>query len=153
LRIIQLYIATPSPDHPEGRNEDHLFAGYFLPYPEQNWGRKGEGLVSTISDEPPQLNWIYVNSDTYEVKYGTRVVSEPHLIGPWDCTRIDKRLTLESWEGFMAVREGPGLWALYFDREDDGLSDKVSPEKRILEVVLTRRERKQAKPEPAHESD
>jgi len=148
LRNGKVYIATASPDRPEGCNKDHPFAGYFLPYPEQNWGRKGEGLVSTISDEPPQLNWIYVDSDTYEVKYGTRVVSEPHLIGPWDCTRIDKRITLEDWEGFMAVREESGLWALYFDREDNGLANKVSPEKRILEVLLIRRERKQVKPEP-----
>jgi len=147
LRNSKLYIATPSLDHPEGCDEDHLFAGYFLPYPEQDWGRQGEGLVSTITDEPPQLNWIYVNSDTYEVKYGTRVVSEPHLVGPWDCTRIDKRITLESWEGFMAVRETPGSWALYFDREDDGLNGRILPEKRTLEIVLTRRERRQTKPE------
>jgi len=60
---------------------------------------------------------------------------------------------LENWEGFMAVREGPCLWALYFDREDDGLNDKISPEKRILEVTLTRREWKQAKPEPEHVND
>jgi hypothetical protein len=50
-----------------------------------------------------------------------RVVSEPHLVGPWDCIRIGKRITLENWEGFMTVRETPSLWALYFDREDDGL--------------------------------
>jgi hypothetical protein len=47
----------------------------------------------------------------------------------------------------MAVRESPGLWALYFDREDNGLNGKVPPEKRVLEIVLTRRERKQSKPE------
>jgi hypothetical protein len=103
--------------------------------------------VSTITDEPPQLNWIYVNSDTYEVKYGTRVVSEPHLVGPWDCTRMDKRITLEGWEGFMAVREAPGLWALYFDREDDRLKGKILPEMRVLEIVSNRTERKQTKPE------
>jgi hypothetical protein len=153
LSTIQLYVAIPSPDYPEGREEDHLFAGYFLPYPDKSWGRKGEGLVSTITDEPPQLNWIYVDSDTYEVKYGLRVVSQPHLVGPWDCSRIDKRMTFESWEGFMAVQETPGSWALYFDRDDDGLNGKVSPEKRILEIVLIRRERKQPKPEPKHESN
>lgn len=53
----------------------------------------------------------------------------------------------------MAVREGPCLWALYFDREDDGLGGKISPEKRILEVTLTRREWKKAKPEPEHVND
>ena len=123
---------------------DHMFAGYFLPFPEQNWGRKGEGLVSTVSDDPPQLNWIYVDQDTHEIKYGNRIESEPHLVGPWDCTRIDKRLTLEGWEGFMAVKEEPGLWALYFDRDDNGLEGKVT-KKTILEITLTRKERRKGR--------
>lgn len=55
-------------------------------------------------------------------------------------------MTLEGWEGFMAVKEGsikdgPGIWALYFDRDDDGLKSKVS-KRRILEVELTRKERR-----------
>lgn len=103
--------------------------------------------MSTVSDDPPQLNWIYVDSNTHEIKYGLRVVSEPHLVGPWDCTRMDKRVTLEGWEGFMVVEEMSGVWALYFDRNEDGLKDKVSPDRNRLEVVLTRRERRQMKPE------
>jgi len=122
----------------------HPFAGYFLPFPDQNWGRKGEGLVSTISDDPPQLNWIYVDQDTYEIKYGNRIESEPHIVGPWDCTRIDKRITLENWEGFMAVREETGSWSLYFDRDDNGLEDRVF-NKSILEVELTRKERRRGR--------
>jgi hypothetical protein len=46
----------------------HLFAGYFLPFPGKNWGRKGDGFVTTISDDPPQLNWIYIEKDTYEIR-------------------------------------------------------------------------------------
>ncbi|KAF2194668.1 hypothetical protein K469DRAFT_650598 [Zopfia rhizophila CBS 207.26] len=143
----KLYLAMPSAEYPDGRAEDHPFAGYFLPYPDKNWGRQGEGFVSTISDEPPQLNWIYVDRDTHEVKYGTRAESEPHIIGPWDVTRIDKRVTLEGWEGFMAVRYGPREWALYFDRDDNGLKGIIDPEMRIMEIVLVRRERKQEKPD------
>ncbi|KAF2674751.1 hypothetical protein BT63DRAFT_462311 [Microthyrium microscopicum] len=153
LRNNKIYVSTPSPSYPEGRDDEHLFAGYFLAYPEKNWGRQGEGLVSTISDDPPQLNWVYVDSDTYEVKYGLKVDSLPHIVGPWDCTRIDKRITLEGWEGFMVVREEPGEWALYFDREDDGLRDKVSPDKRILEVTMARKERRQEKPKPESDSE
>ncbi|KAI9798684.1 MAG: hypothetical protein M1833_004673 [Piccolia ochrophora] len=143
LRDQKLYVAVPpvngQPDH-----SGHPFAGYFLPFPEQDWGRKGEGLVSTITVEPPQLNWIYVDEETYEVKYGTRADCDDELVGPWDCTRIDKRLTLEGWEGFVVVKEGPGEWALYFDRDDDGLSEKVS-KKRVLEVELVRKERRKGK--------
>lgn len=143
LRNNKLYVAVPAADGPAVCS-DHPFAGYFLPYPDQDWGRKGEGLVSTITDEPPQLNWIYVDQDTYEIKYGTRVESEPHLVGPWDCTRIEKRITLEGWEGFMAVKEGQGLWPLYFDQDDNGLEGKVF-KKRILEIELTRKERRKGK--------
>ena len=101
-------------------------------------------MVSTITDEPPQLNWIYVDEKTGEVRYGTRAESEDHLVGPWDCTRIDKRLTFEGWEGFMAVESGKGLWALYFDQADDGLKGKVF-RKRILEVELIRKELRKGK--------
>lgn len=48
LRDGRLYVQLSS--H-EGE-QTHPFSGYFLPYPDSNF----EGLVSTISDEPPQLN-------------------------------------------------------------------------------------------------
>ncbi|KAL7798245.1 hypothetical protein V8C37DRAFT_369224 [Trichoderma ceciliae] len=143
LRNNKLYIAVAKAEGQANRSQ-HLFAGYFLPYPDQDWGRKGEGLVSTITDEPPQLNWIYVDQETYEVKYGLRVDSEGHHVGPWDCTRIDKRLTLEGWEGFMVMEDDEGSWALYFDKDDDGLLNKRSKE-RVLEVEIIRKERRKGK--------
>lgn len=134
-----------SDEYPDGRPEDHPFAGYFLQHPGHDWGRQGEGLVSTISDEPPQLNWIYVDQDTHEVKYGNREESEGHILGPWDVTKIDRRVTLEGWEGFVAVEYGPREWALYFDRYDDGLDGILDPTMRVVEITLERRERKQSK--------
>ncbi|KAI1656435.1 hypothetical protein F4813DRAFT_390802 [Daldinia decipiens] len=122
----------------------HPFAGYYLPYPDKTY----EGIVSTISDDPPMLNWIYVDKNTYEVKYGVRADAQDHITGPFDCTRQDRRMTLEGWEGFAAVEEFPGVWALYFDRDDDGLTTKVPMGTRVLEVELTRREKKERKPEP-----
>ncbi|PHH72096.1 hypothetical protein CDD82_6178 [Ophiocordyceps australis] len=119
----------------------HPFTGYFLPYPDSQY----EGLVSTISDDPPMLNWIYIDRNTYEVKYGVRADAQPHLTGPFDCTRQDRRMTLDGWEGFVAVEEYPGSWALYFDRDDDGLVTKVPMGTRVLEVELARREKKEAK--------
>ncbi|KAE9966434.1 hypothetical protein BLS_003289 [Venturia inaequalis] len=137
----KLYLAVPGVES----DDDHPFAGYFLPYPEKAWGRAGEGLVSTISDDPPQLNWIYVDADTYEVKYGNRSESQDHIVGPWDCTKLDRRVTMEGWEGFVAVREGPGNWAIYFDRDDDALEGRF---KRSVEVTLSRKEMKKRKDEP-----
>lgn len=112
--------------------------GYYLPYPDTKY----EGLVSSICDEPPVMNWIYVDRNTYELKYGVRKDAQPHITGPYDCTRQDHRLTLEGWEGFVAVEEGEGVWALYFDLDDDGLKSKIDSSRMTLEVELMRTERK-----------
>ena len=143
------YESDPNPDPERLDEEGHLFAGYFYPYPESRWGRRGDGYVSTISDEPPQLNWVYVDAETYEVKYGLRVEAEGNITGPWNCTPIDKRLMFEGWEGFTVVEEerGSNSWALYFDVNDDGLDGKVGLDKRIMEVELTRRELRVGKAE------
>ena len=98
------------------------------------------GLVSTIpassssssSTKPPILNWIFVDPQSLELKYGSRADSTGKLVGSWDWTEDEVGLTLEGWEGFFAVEEkeeeeeeeegkNSGVWALYFDREDDGL--------------------------------
>lgn len=96
--------------------------------------------MSTIADDPPQLNWIYVDRDTYEVKYGLKVDAEGHHTGPWNVSPIDRRLTFDGWEGFTVVEEEEGIWALYFDIEDDGLEGKIPLTQRIMEVELTRKE-------------
>lgn len=145
-------IDSDDEDEPSGA-PGHLFAGYFFPNPDHKWGRKGEGLVSTISDDPPMLNWIYVDKDTYEIKYGTRKESEGHYLGPWNCTPVDKRLTFDGWEGFCVAEENPvkedgtkkggkdkWLWGLYFDLDDDGLREKVPLDRRVLEVEMVRKE-------------
>jgi hypothetical protein len=100
-------------------------------------------MVSTISNEPPQLNWIYVDRDTCEVKHGDRIASEAHIIGPWDVTKMDRRVMLTGWEGFMAVRYGPGEWALYFDVDDNGLQGVVDEEMTRMEIELVRKEKRQ----------
>lgn len=110
-------------------------------------------MVSTISDDPPYLNWIYIDRFTYEVKYGNRDEAAGHWLGPWDCTEIDKRVTFEGWEGFWAVQEDEGndLWALYFDKDDNWLTsteDMVGQlKKRKLQVQLSRREKPRTKAE------
>ena len=142
-RLRQLYLNVPSDEFPDGHPEDHPFAGYFLPFPDQDWGRQGEGMVSTISDDPPQLNWIYVDRDTCEVKHGDRVASEPHIVGPWDVTKMDRRVTFMGWEGFIAVQYGPGEWALYFDVDDNGLRGVIGDDLVRVEVELVRKERRQ----------
>lgn len=125
----------------------------YLPYPgdrQHLWKKagygRGEGFVTTL-DAQRVLNWVYVHKDSHEVKYGVREAAEPHLVGPWDCTQIDRRLTFAGWEGFIAVQEteGDAMWALYFDVLDDGLTGdgRVGNDgKGMLEVDVWRRERK-----------
>jgi hypothetical protein len=157
---MQLYATTVNPkvklknDQNDGQDPDrldedgHLFAGYFFPYPDKKWGRRGDGYVTTVSDDPPQLNWAYVDKDTYEVKYGLKVDAEPHIVGPWNCTPIDKRLTFDGWEGFTVVEVEENIWQLYFDFDDDGLEKKIPVHKRIMEIELTRKEMRMQKGDP-----
>jgi hypothetical protein len=85
---------------------------------------------------------VYVDKDTCEVKYGVRADAQPNITGPFDCTRQDRRLTLFGWEGFCAVEEFPTVWALYFDKDDEGLRSKLPLGTRVLEVELTRKEKR-----------
>jgi hypothetical protein len=69
------------------------------------------------------LNWLYADKEDGRVRYGNRTQSVDHVFGPWDWTENEEGLTLEGWEGFVAVEEDDGLWGLYFDRHDDGLKE------------------------------
>ncbi|KAI1643973.1 hypothetical protein F4815DRAFT_450046 [Daldinia loculata] len=125
----------------------HPFAGYFLPYPDSKYS----GLVSTICDEPPIMNWIYIDRNTYEIKFGTRPSAQPNWPGPFDCSRQDRRLTFSGWEGFLAVKEGD-FWALYFDVDEDNLKSKVKSDTLVLDIELLRvemRVRPSKKEEPS----
>ncbi|ORY12812.1 hypothetical protein BCR34DRAFT_284207 [Clohesyomyces aquaticus] len=146
LKNGKLYIDTGTSD---GEAFGHPYAGYFLPYPDEKY----EGLVTTITDEAPIMNWVYVDKDTHEVKYGVRVNAQPNLTGPFDCTRQDRRLIFDGWEGWCAVEEFPTIWALYFDKDDDGLRSKVAPGTRVLEVELARKEKKWVKEVEARKQD
>ncbi|KAI1466219.1 uncharacterized protein F4812DRAFT_461190 [Daldinia caldariorum] len=126
----KLYIDTGS-DHDQVFG--HPFAGYFLPYPDSKYS----GLVSTICDEPPVMNWIYIDRNTYELKFGTRPSAQPNWPGPFDCSRQDRRLTFAGWEGFLAVKEGD-FWALYFDVDEDSLKSKVKSDTPVLDIELLR---------------
>ncbi|KAH5102666.1 hypothetical protein HBH68_206630 [Parastagonospora nodorum] len=146
LRNGKLWIDTGTED---GMPSGHPYAGYYLPYPDS----KHEGLVTTITDVAPVMNWIYVDKETHEVKYGVRLDAQPNLTGPFDCTRQDRRLTFGGWEGFCAIEEGPGIWALYFDVSDDGLQSKIPSGTRVLEIELSRKEKRFQKEPTARQHD
>jgi hypothetical protein len=131
-------------------------------YPDDDRDPAQRGLVSTISVDPPMLNWLYADTATLELKYGNRTESIAHVVGSWDWTEDEEGVTLDGWEGFAAVDEwkkdgerGDGLrWALYYDRYDDdfGAGRKVggrtrlpcSLERRILPDELRKQQEEEA---------
>jgi hypothetical protein len=133
-----------APDKPP----PHPFTGFFIQYPDDERDPPERGLVSTISNDPPMLNWIYCSKEDYSLRYGNRTQSIKQVVGPWDWTEDETQVMLEDWEGFLAVRvndeeskAADGLkWKVYFDRDDDGLKkgNLVNGRPR-LEVSLVRR--------------
>lgn len=96
--------------------------------------------MSHVADDPPLLNWMYVDKNTMELKHGNRSQSREHHVGPWDWADDDEAaVTFEGWEGFMAVQDEEGEWQLFFDRDDDGLGTVVGKKRRRLEISLRRR--------------
>lgn len=75
------------------------------------------GLVSTIADDPPMLNWIFVDKDSGLVRHGSRQDTlGGHVIGPWSWSEDEKWLTLEGDDSsFVAIEQANERWALYYD--------------------------------------
>lgn len=104
--------------------------------------KRGLGVATTISDNPPMLGWIYADKDTHELKYGNRTQSCEHVIGPWDWVDDETTLTLEGSRQFVAVKEDDGSWGLYFDRDGDELEGVLEEQGKLdNEYLLLRLKR------------
>lgn len=126
-------------DDPDPANrhfaDGHPFSGFYLEYPIEG---KPLALVSTIKPDPPELNWIYVDKNTLQLTYGNKTQSLPHIYGPWDWTEDMQAVTLEDYEGFVALEESEGSWILCYDRNDDHLKS-LRETRRVVECSLERR--------------
>ncbi|TLD10438.1 hypothetical protein PgNI_05937 [Pyricularia grisea] len=91
-------------DHQESPVEGHKFTGYYFTYPSEE---QHKGLVSTISIDPPMLNWIYADKDTGIIKYGGRKETIGHVIGPWWWTADETFLTLQGNPDCFVAEEDP----------------------------------------------
>lgn len=90
-------------DHPQAPRPGHKFNGYYFKYPsDQGY----QGMVSTISDDPPMLNWLYVDKATGAVRYGSRKDTVGHVVGPWGWSEDEQFLVIDGddWR-FIAVEE------------------------------------------------
>lgn len=135
LMLLQIFIDTTD-------SSGHRVTPHFLPYPGQKYG----GLATTTTadaapmlDWIPTLNWIYVDAQSQQFKYGVKEDADSNLGGPFDCGTGNQHLTFQSWEGFCAVEVQSGMWAIYFDISDDGLRGRVPSGVRIMDVELERR--------------
>lgn len=118
----------------------HPFTGFYIQYPDSD-RQLTRGMVSTITRDPPVLNWIFAHRETLQFMYANRTGSIAHHVGDWDWTEEfgpDSCITFDGWEGFVAVEEDNGAWGLYFDMNDDGLA-KVKKGRKVVEVTLYRR--------------
>lgn len=141
LRDSKLWLDRQNPATRQPQDPSlHPFTGFYLEYPDNDRSYT-RGLVSTISRDPPMLNWIYIDKDTLEVKYSNKSGSIAHHVGSYDWTsdsNDDSSVTFDDWEGFLAVQEENDEWALYFDLNDDGLA-KHKKGRHTCEVSLVRR--------------
>ena len=139
LRGEKLYIVPRNRDQDTG----HPFEGFYIEYPDPERPRPLPlGLVSTISKNPPMLNWIYVDKNTREVKYGNRTQSRAHIVGSWGWDAGEEGgaggLTLEGGEGAVAVEADDG-WEIRWEDEHRNIGVKeslkltVSLERKMLE--------------------
>lgn len=103
-------------DHPSFEMPGHKFTGWYFPYPSEE---KPMGLVSTIADDPPMLNWIFVDKDTHMVRHGGRQDTlGGHAVGPWYWSDDEQWLTLEGDScQFVAVQMENKKWAVAWDKD------------------------------------
>ncbi|KAJ5643657.1 uncharacterized protein N7484_006164 [Penicillium longicatenatum] len=94
------------------------------------------GLISMSGEDKPLARWVFLDSDTNEMRWGGRQDSDGHVCGPFDLTDDEQYITLEDDQRWLAVRlpeysqEGhetkplgivdhdntAATWRLYFDR-------------------------------------
>lgn len=122
--------------------DGHSFEGFFLTYPDADRPlARRQGLVSTISKEPPTLNWIYVDKETRELKYGNRTESKDHIVGPWNLVASDEDgpegLMLDGNEAAVAIRTSEGAWEIRW--EDQNRKASVADREMVkvsLEIIM-----------------
>ncbi len=125
-------------DHPEAPATGHKFAGYYFTYPTEEGLL---GLVSTIADDPPMLNWIFVDRDTGMLRHAGRKDTVGHHVGPWGWSDDERCLTLQgSAAGFVAAQSAETRkWHIYQDRGQQVADERLADRRqRQVPIVLRR---------------
>lgn len=144
LRNDKVYIEAQS------SSKGHTFEGFYISYPDPERPQPPPlGLVSSIASDPPTLNWIFVDKNTREVRYGNRTQSRAHIVGTWGWDAGEEGgpggLTLEGEEGAVAVETKDG-WEVRWEDENGevGVEGKkrltVSLERKMLDLTEEEKE-------------
>lgn len=147
LQNERVYIDDINPKkrrEPAVASASYLAEAFYIEYPDPERVPMEMGLVSQVSDDPPLLNWLYIDKRTYELKYGNRSESREHHVGNWDWTEDGIGVTFAGAEAFVAVEgigEDQGAWQVYFDGGDEqseALKRQLG-KRRKIEISLERR--------------
>lgn len=116
------------PTNPPQSPASHPFTGFYIQYPDPDLPPT-LGLVSSVSDDPPTLNWIYIDRSTRQLRYGNRTQSRDHIVGPWGWDAGEDGgaggLTMgEGEEGVVNwVQGGEGGWQVLWEGEGGGVEE------------------------------
>ncbi|KAK5095839.1 hypothetical protein LTR70_003158 [Exophiala xenobiotica] len=121
----------------------YVAESFYIEYPDTERAPAPMGLVSQVWDDPPLLNWIYVDKNTMEVKYGNKSASITHNIGPWDWSEDEVQIVFDDMDvafinAFYAVERLPGKWQLFFDMKGDQLAGYLPTKMTKIQVELHR---------------
>ncbi|KAL3490441.1 hypothetical protein BJX62DRAFT_238076 [Aspergillus germanicus] len=109
------------------------------------------GLISMSAEDKPLARWVFLDSETDEVRWGGREDTEDHVCGPFDLTADDAYLTLDDMQRWMAVQltkdtathseesyeTQDSVWRLYFDRKETEGND-LPAGSRTMKIFLRR---------------
>lgn len=137
LRDNRVWIGEKEAINPS--REGYVAEAFYIEYPDQERKPVQMGLVSQTRADPPLLNWIYVDNETAELKYGNKSQSIEHLVGPWDWSKDETQITLKKRQRCIAIRKPKSkYWQLYWDVDNDGLSNYVPTTWTKVYVTLIR---------------
>ena len=131
------------------------FEGFYIEYPDDERPKPPPlGLVTKVADDPPLMNWIYIDRDTSEIRHGNRTASRPHRVGEWGFSNDDEAdfdddedpggVEFDGEEKFVAVEpaagDTEGRWEVWWDQHDDHLRGKPNIKgRKVFGISLERR--------------
>lgn len=69
-----------------------------------------QAMVTTTSNDPPAMGWVYIHAETHEVRVGNKAEASENRFGVWE---YENGLVMDGKSAFWAVEE-EGEWRLYY---------------------------------------